>query len=390
MAGRHFLQIPGPTNIPGRLRRAMQRDMINHRGEDMPSLLADVKLGLKRVFQTAVGEIVLAPGSGAGAMESSLVNTISPDERLVCFANGYFGEMYAALGRRFGAQVEEVAIPWGEAVSGELVYERLRGDEAHRVKAVAIVHNETSTGVTTDMAAVRAAMNAAGHPALLIVDTISGLGSVEFDFDGWGVDVAVCGTQKGLMLPPGLAIVCASRRAIEDSYRVSTPRGLYDWRPVLEMADDGFLPTTPPTSLLFGLQEALQMLEEEGLPNVYARHARLAGGVRSAVEAWDLATICVDPLRASNSVTGVRLPDGLDGEHVLRLAKRRLGLELGSAIGPLHGRAFRIGHLGWLNELEVLATVGGTEIALAMAGCELHLGAGLIACERSLAAPWLG
>jgi alanine-glyoxylate transaminase / serine-glyoxylate transaminase / serine-pyruvate transaminase len=385
MPGRHFLQIPGPTNIPDRVLRAMERGMINHRGEDMPPLLAELKAGLARVFGTRGGEIVLSPGSGAGAMESSLVNTVSPGERLLCFANGAFGQLYASLGRRLGADVEEVAIPWGEAVTAELVHDRLAADRAHSVRAVTMVHNETSTGVTSDVAAVRAAIDAAGHPALLVVDTISGLAGMDFRFDEWGVDVAVCGSQKGLMLPPGLAIVCVNERAITACRQATTPRSFFDWRPVLEMAELGILPTTPPTSLLFGLQESLRMLEEEGLAAVYTRHARLARAVRAAVAAWDLTTVCVDPARASTTITAVRLPDGVDGEEAIRLAKRHLELELGSAIGTLQGRAVRIGHLGWLNELEVLATVGGTELGLAMAGCPLPLGAGLAACQHALA-----
>jgi alanine-glyoxylate transaminase / serine-glyoxylate transaminase / serine-pyruvate transaminase len=385
MPGRHFLQIPGPTNIPDRVLRAMERGMINHRGEDMPPLLAELKAGLARVFGTRAGEIVLSPGSGAGAMESSLVNTVSPGERLLCFANGAFGQLYASLGRRLGADVEEVAIPWGEAVSAELVHDRLAADRLHSVRAVTMVHNETSTGVTSDVAAVRAAIDAASHPALLVVDTISGLAGMDFRFDEWGVDVAVCGSQKGLMLPPGLAIACVNERAITACRQATTPRSFFDWRPVLEMAELGILPTTPPTSLLFGLQESLRMLEEEGLAAVYTRHARLARAVRAAVSAWDLTTVCADPARASSTITAVRLPDGVDGEEAIRLAKRHLELELGSAIGPLQGRAVRIGHLGWLNELEVLATVGGTELGLAMAGCPLPLGAGLAACQHALA-----
>ncbi|HSR25326.1 MAG TPA: aminotransferase class V-fold PLP-dependent enzyme [Candidatus Eisenbacteria bacterium] len=390
MPGRHFLQIPGPTNVPDRVLRAMERGLINHRGGDMPPLLDELKRGLRRVFGTEAGEIVLSPGSGAGAMESSLVNTLGPGDRLVCFANGFFGELFAQLGRRLGADVDEVAIPWGDAVAGEAVYERLAADRGHAVKAVAVVHNETSPGVTSDLAAVRAAIDAARHPALLVVDTISGLGSMDLRFDEWGIDVAVCGSQKGLMLPPGLAIACVSERAVAACRRVTTPRSFFDWRPVLEMAEVGFLPTTPPTSLLFGLQESLRMLEEEGLPEVYVRHARLAAAVRAAASAWDLATVCADPARASSSITALRLPAGVDGAEVLRAAKDRLELELGAGIGPLEDRAVRIGHLGSLNELEVAAVVAGTELALAMAGCELALGAGPAACQRALAARWLG
>jgi len=388
MPGRHFLQIPGPTNIPERVTRAMEAGLINHRGDDMPSLLHELKERLRRVFGTRQGEIILSPGSGAGAMESSLVNTVGPGDRLVCFANGFFGQLYALLGRRLGADVEEIAIPWGEAVGADAVHARLAADRERSVRAVAVVHNETSTGVTSDLAAIRAAIDAAGHPALLLVDTISGLGSMDFRFDEWGIDVAVCGSQKGLMLPPGIAIACVNERAIAACRRVTTPRSFFDWRPVLEMAEVGFLPTTPPTSLLFGLRESLRTLDEEGLPEVYARHARLAAGVRSAVAAWDLATVCVDPARASSSITGVRLPDGVDADRVLRAAKADLDLELGAAIGPLEGRAFRIGHLGSLNELETSAVVAGTELALAMAGCPVALGAGPAACQRSLAERW--
>jgi alanine-glyoxylate transaminase / serine-glyoxylate transaminase / serine-pyruvate transaminase len=389
MPGRHFLQIPGPTNIPDRVVRAMERGLIDHRGDDMPPLLDELKRGLRRVFGTEAGEIVLSPGSGAGAMESSLVNTVGPGERLVCFVNGFFGQMYAGLARRLGAEVEEAAIPWGDAVAGEAVYERLAADRGHQVKAITVVHNETSTGVTSDLAAVRAAIDAAGHPALLVVDTISGLASMDFRFDEWGVDVAVCGSQKGLMLPPGLAIACVNERAVAACRRVTTPRSFFDWRPVLEMAEVGLLPTTPPTSLLFGLRESLRMLDEEGLPEVYARHGRLAAAVREAVAAWDMATVCSAPARASASITAVRLPEGVDGDEVLRAAKRHLDLELGAGIGPLAGRAVRIGHLGWLNELEVSAVVAGTELALAMAGCPLRLGAGPEACQRALATRWL-
>jgi len=389
VSGRHFLQIPGPTNLPDRVVQAMAGGLVNHRGEDMPPLLDELKRGLQRLFGTTAGEIILAPGSGAGAMESSIVNTLDAGDRMLSFANGFFGWLYADLGRRLAAEVEEVAIPWGEAVPGDLVHERLQADRDHAVRAVTVVHNETSTGVTSDLAAVRAAIDAAHHPALLVVDTISGLGSMDFRFDEWGVDVAVCGSQKGLMLPPGLAIACVSERAIARCREVARPRSAFDWRAVLEMAEVGFLPTTPPTSILLGLRESLRMLDEEGLPEVYARHARLAAAVRAAVAAWDLATVCVDPARASSSVTAVKLPEGVDAEEVLRLAKRHLELELASAIGPFHGRALRIGHLGSLNELEVLATVGGAELALAMGGCDVPLGAGLAACQRALAARWL-
>jgi len=379
--GRHFLQIPGPTNLPDRVLRAMDRPIPDHRGPEMPELVREVTEGLKQVFQTRHGEVLLFPGSGTGAWESSVVNTLEPGDRVLAFDIGQFSRLYAECARRFGADVDLVPRRWGTGVPAEVVYDRLRADRAHAYRAVLVVHNETSTGVTSDVAAVRRAMDEAGHPALLLVDVVSSLGSIDFRFDEWKVDVAVCGTQKGLMLPPGMAVLCVGPRALERSRQVRSPRYFFDWEPMRAENRRGYFPYTPATLLLYGLREALRMLREEGLANVFARHARLAEGVRRAVRAWGLRILCEDPREYSNTLTAVVVPEGCDADAVLRVAEERLHLSLGVGLGPLRGRVFRIGHLGWLNELEVLATVAGVELALQLAGVAVPLGEGVRACQ---------
>jgi alanine-glyoxylate transaminase/serine-glyoxylate transaminase/serine-pyruvate transaminase len=383
--GRHFLQIPGPTNLPDRVLRAMDRPIPDHRGPEMPALVAEVREGLRAVFQTRTGEVVLFPGSGTGAWEASIVNTLEPQDRVLAFDVGQFSRLYAECARRFGVEVDLVPCRWGTGVPAEVVYDRLRADRQHAYRAVLVVHNETSTGVTSDVAAVRAAMDEAGHPALLLVDVVSSLGSIDFRFDEWKVDVALCGTQKGLMLPPGMAILCVSPRALERSERVHSPRYFFDWRPMVAENRRGYFPYTPATLLLYGLREALRMLLEEGLSNVFARHARLAEGVRRAVRAWGLKILCEDPREFSNTLTAVVVPEGFDADRVLQVAEQRLHLSLGTGLGPLRGRIFRIGHLGWLNELEVLATVAGVELALHLAGVPVPLGGGVSSCQRFFA-----
>ncbi len=383
--GRHFLQIPGPTNLPDRVLRAMDRPIPDHRGPEMPELVREVTEGLRRVFRTRTGHVLLFPGSGTGAWESSLVNTLEPGDRVLAFDIGQFSRLYAECARRFGAEVDLVTRAWGTGVPAEVVYERLRADRAHTYRAVLVVHHETSTGVTSDVAAVRQAMDAAGHPALLLVDVVSSLGSVDFRFDEWKVDVAACCTQKGLMLPPGMAVLCVSPKALERSRQARSPRYFFDWQPMLEENRRGYFPYTPATLLLYGLREALRMLLEEGLENVFARHARLAEGVRRAVRAWGLRILCEDPREYSNTLTAVVVPDGCDARAVLHAAEQRLHLSLGTGLGPLRGKVFRIGHLGWLNELEVLATVAGVELAMHLAGVPVPLGEGIAACQRYFA-----
>lgn len=384
MPGRHFLQIPGPTNVPDRVLRAMDRPVIDHRGPEMPALVAEIVSGLKQIFQTRRGEIILYPGSGTAAWEASLVNTVSPGDHVLAFNIGHFSHLYAECARKFGAVVDEIDLPWGEAVPAEKVHDRLSHDPTHRYRAVLVVHNETSTGVTSDVKAIRNAMNAAAHPALLLVDVVSALGSIDVRFDEWGIDVALTGTQKGLMLPPGMGILCASPRAIEESTRVTSPRYFFDWRPVLEETRRGYFPYTPATLSLYGLREAVRMLLEEGLPNVLARHRRLAEAIRRAVAAWGLSILCARLERQSHSLTAVVTPEGTDADAVVRAAAERFNLSLGTGLGRLKGKAFRIGHLGALNDLEVLATVAGVEMACTVAGIRLPVGAGVVAAERFL------
>jgi len=379
-SGRHFLQIPGPTNVPERVLRAMDRPVPDHRGPEMPSLVAEIRTGLRSVFKSEQGEPVIFPGSGTGAWEASIVNTLSPGERVLSFENGHFARLYAEAARQLGMQVDEIKLGWGDAVTQSDIEANLKPE--HR--AVLIVHNETSTGVTTDLGAVRRGIDRTRHDPLLLVDVVSSLGSIDFRMDEWRVDVALTGTQKGLMLPPGGAILCVGRRALEASERNRTPRYFYAWRPVIRDMQQGFFPYTPATLLLFGLREALRMLLEEGLENVFARHTRLAQATRDAVRAWGLRLLASDVARASNSLTAV-VVDGIDSNKVVKVAAERLNLALGVGLGQLRGRVFRIGHLGSLNELEVLATLAGTELALLYSGQAIELGVGVAAAQRFLA-----
>ena len=380
-SGRHFLQIPGPTNVPERVLRAMDRPVPDHRGPEMPSLVAEIRAGLLSVFRSEHGEPVIFPGSGTGAWEASLVNTLSPGDRVLSFENGHFAKLYADAARQLGFAVDEVKLEWGDAVTQADVEKSLKPE--HR--AILIVHNETSTGVATDVGAVRRGIDRSGHDPLLLVDVVSALGSIDFRMDEWRVDVAVTGTQKGLMLPPGGAILCVGPRAIEAAAKNKTPRYFYDWRPVIRDMQQGFFPYTPATLLLFGLREALRMLLEEGLDNVLARHGRLAEGTREAVRAWGLPLLARDQSRASNSLSAV-VVDQVDSNRVVKVAAERLNLALGVGLGQLRGRVFRIGHLGALNELEVLATLAGTELALLYAGQKMELGVGVAAAQRFFAA----
>jgi alanine-glyoxylate transaminase/serine-glyoxylate transaminase/serine-pyruvate transaminase len=355
----------------------MDRPVPDHRGPEMPSLVAEIRSGLRGVFKTEQGEPVVFPGSGTGAWEASLVNTLSPGERVLSFENGHFARLYGEAARQLGMQVDEVKLRWGDAVTQSDVEANLKPE--HR--AVLIVHNETSTGVTTDIAAVRHAIDRTGHDPLLLVDVVSALGSIDFRMDEWRVDVALTGTQKGLMLPPGGAILCVGPRALAAAEKSRTPRYFYDWRPVVRDMQQGFFPYTPATLLLFGLREALRMLFEEGLDHVLARHARLAQGTREAVRAWGLSLLAGDPARASNSLSAV-VVEGIDSAAVVKVAAERLNLALGVGLGQLRGRVFRIGHLGSLNELEVLATLAGTELALFYSGQPIELGCGVAAAQR--------
>ena len=381
--GRSFLQIPGPTNVPDRVLRAMDRPVIDHRGPEFAALVKSILPDLKRVFQTTEGAIIVYPSSGTGAWEASLVNTLSPGDRVLAFDVGHFSALFTRTARNLGMVVDEVPGRWGAPVSPADVESRLRADRDRRIRAILVVHNETSTGARSDIAAIRRAMDAAAHDALLIVDTVSSLGSMDFRVDDWRVDVALTGSQKGLMLPPGLGLVCAGPRALAAGERAMSPRSFFDWRPILHDNVSGFYPYTPATNMLYALREALDMLFEEGLDEVFARHHRLAEAVRAAVRGWRLEILCDDPRAYSDSLTAVVVPDGVDSDAVIRRARDRFDLSLGVGLGTLKGRIFRIGHLGALNQLEIAATIAGTEMALAECGVDVELGSGVAAVERS-------
>ena len=379
--GRHFLQIPGPSPVPDRILRAMSLPTIDHRGPEFGALGRQVLAGLREVFKTQ-HPVVIYPASGTGAWEAALANTMSPGDRVLMVETGHFASLWAKMAAKLGLVTDIVAFEgadaqfpqapnWRRGVPADRVEQRLRADTARSIRAVCVVHNETSTGVTSDIAAVRRAIDAAGHPALLMVDTISGLASADYRHDEWGVDVAVSGSQKGLMLPPGISFNALSPRAIEVSRSARLPRSFWDWGEQLEMNKDGYFPYTPSTNLLYGLAEALDMLRDEGLDNVFARHQRWAAGVRAAVVAWGLPIQCADPAVYSPVLTGVITPAGVDADALRRLIHERFDLSLGTGLGKVKGRMFRIGHLGDSNDLTLLATLAGCEMGFKLAGVKL-------------------
>ena len=384
ISGRPFLQIPGPTLVPERIVRAMSQPLIDHRGPKFAALLKEVLEGLKWLFQTREGHIVLYPGSGTGAWEACVVNTLSPGDRVLGCVNGHFSTLFCRTATSFGIQVEPLEVPYGVGIPAEQIEERLRADTNRHIKAVLVVHNETSTGVASNIAAIRRAIDRASHPALLLVDTVSSLGSIDFRFDEWRVDVALAGAQKGLMLPPGIAILAISRRAIEVSKSARCPRYFWDWAPVLERNAGGEFPSTPATAHFFGLKESLAMLNEEGLPAVFRRHARLAAACRHAVRAMGLDLLAQNPDEYSNTLTAICLPEGFDSDAFVAHANRSLDISLGIGLGKVKGKVFRIGHLGNLNELELLGALAGVDITLKSFGVPVPVGAGLTAAENYL------
>jgi len=384
MSGRPFLQIPGPTLVPERVARAMSQSIIDHRGPKFAALVHECLAGLKGVFQTAKGQIVIYPGSGTGAWEACLVNTLSPGDRVLACVNGHFSAGFARTAAAYGIEVDRLDFPYGAGVSAEQVEQRLSEDKAHQLRAVLVVHNETSTGVTSNVAAIRAALDRARHPALLLVDVVSSLASIDFRVDEWGVDVALTGPQKGLMLPPGLAILAVSDKALHAGEKAKCPRAYWDWAPVLERNKRGEFPYTPATSLLFGLRESLAILNEEGLPNVFKRHARLAEACRRAVGALGLRLLCQIPAEYSNTLTAVLMPAGFDSDAYTAHAWKMLEVSLGVGLGDVKGKVFRIGHLGSLNELDLLGGLAGVELTLKSFGVDLRLGAGLAAAQQYL------
>jgi alanine-glyoxylate transaminase / serine-glyoxylate transaminase / serine-pyruvate transaminase len=370
-AGRHFLQIPGPTNVPDPILRAIDRPTIDHRGPAFQRLARRVLEGLKPIFATD-GPVVIYPASGTGAWEAALVNTLSPGERVLMVENGHFAALWQDLARRLGLEVELITGDWRHGVDGAVVESRLAEDRGHEIKAVCVVHNETSTGVTSDIPAVRRAIDEARHPALLMVDTISSLASMPYAHDAWGVDVTIAGSQKGLMLPPGLSFNAVSEKARKAHAAARCPRGYWDWTPMLEANARGFFPYTPSTNLLYGLDQAIDMLMAEGLETVFARHARHAEATRAAVEAWGLEIFAQNPAERSTSLTAVLMPENADADAVRATALQRFDLSLGAGLARLAGRIFRIGHLGDLNDLTMIGTLAGCEMALAITGPKPH------------------
>ena len=362
-SGRHFLQIPGPTNVPDRVLRAISAPVIDHRGPEFARLFRDIMPGLRRVFGTE-DPVVVFPSSGTGAWEAALVNTLSPGDEVLIAETGHFAAQWARLASRLGLRPEVMPGDWRHGADPDAIGRRLAGDTRSAVKAVLVVHNETSTGVTSRIPEIRGALDRAGHPALLIVDTISSLGSMPYRHGEWGVDVTVGGSQKGLMLPPGLGFNAISRRARDAAATAGLPRAYWDWDPVLAANENGFYPYTPATSLLYGLREALVMLDEEGLAAVWDRHARHAEATRRAVRGWGLEIQCADPREYSASVTAVVLPPGHDADQVREVILGKFDMSLGTGLGRLAGRVFRIGHLGHFNDLTLAGALCGVEMGL--------------------------
>ncbi len=371
--GRHFLQIPGPTNVPDRVLMAIDAPTIDHRGPDFGQLGLEVLEAVKPVFGTD-GPVVIYPASGTGAWEAALTNTLSPGDRVLAFETGHFATLWQEMARRLGLEVEWVPGDWRRGVDPQIAGEILSADRDHAIRAVCVVHNETSTGVTSRVAEVREAIDAAGHPALFLVDTISSLASMEYRHDEWRVDVTVAGSQKGLMLPPGLSFNAVSAKALAASVGARLARSYWDWGPIIEANRAGFWPYTPATNLLYGLKEALAMLMEEGLPAVFARHERHAEATRRAVRAWGLEILCAEPREYSPVLTGVVVPEGHDADEVRRVILERFDMSLGAGLGKVRGKVFRIGHLGHFNDLMLAGTLSGVDMGLSLAGVPIHRG----------------
>jgi alanine-glyoxylate transaminase/serine-glyoxylate transaminase/serine-pyruvate transaminase len=366
-SGRHFLQIPGPTNVPDRVLRAIDRPTIDHRSADFAALGKEVVAGMKWVFQTQ-GPVAIFPASGTGAWEAALVNTLSPGDRVLMAETGHFATLWRELASRLGLEIEFIPGDWRHGADPAQIEQKLAADKAHAIKAVCVVHNETSTGVTSRIADIRQAIDRAQHPALYMADTISSLASIDYRHDEWGVDVTVAGSQKGLMLPPGLSFNAISKKALDASARAKLPRSYWDWKAILGSNETGFFPYTPATNLLYGLKEAIQMLREEGLENVFARHDRHAEATRRAVRAWGLEVLCLEPREYSSSLTAVLMPDGHDADRLRKIIVDRFDMSLGAGLTKLAKKVFRIGHLGDFNDLTLMGTLCGVEMGLGIAG----------------------
>ena len=380
MSGRHFLQIPGPTNVPDRILRSLSRPTIDHRGATFARVARESIDGVAQLFG-ASGPVVIYPSSGSGAWEAALVNTLSPGDTVLMYETGYFAILWRNIAVRLGLQVDFIPGDWRHGVDPDLIDSRLASDREHAIKAVALVHNETSTGVTSGIAEIGRRMARSGHPALLLVDTISSLGSIEYKHDEWNVDVSVGCSQKGLMLPPGLGLNAISHKALAASNTARLPRAYWDWGPMIDDNRSGFFPYTPATNLFFGLREALRMLAEEGLSHVFARHTRHAEATRRAVRAWGLELVCLNPAEYSSSLTAVMMPEGHDSDALRKIILDRFDMSLGTGLGKLKGKVFRIGHLGDFGDLMLAGTLGGVEMGLAAAGVPFTRGGVMAALE---------
>jgi alanine-glyoxylate transaminase/serine-glyoxylate transaminase/serine-pyruvate transaminase len=383
MAGRNFLFVPGPTNVPDRVLRAMAVPMEDHRSPVFPELTRACLNALKPVFKTATASPILFPSSGTGCWEAALTNCLNPGDKVLISRFGQFSHLWADMCARLGFDVEILETPWGEGAPVERYLSSLSSDKQHKIKAVLVCQNETATGVTSDVAAIRKAMDSVKHPALLFVDSVSALASIEFRMDDWGVDVCISGSQKGLMLPAGLGVTCVSQKALEAAKAATSRRCYFDYADMVGSNASGYFPYTPSIPMLYGLRESLAMLAEEGLENVFARHAYLAGGVRAAVlDGWKLKLCATDPKWYSDTVSAIMVPEGMNGGEVIARAFKRYNLALGAGLSKVAGKLFRIGHLGDLNELMLLGAIGGAEMAMMDAGAKLVPGSGAAAAQN--------
>ena len=383
VAGRHFLQIPGPTPVPDRILRAISYPTIDHRGPEFERMGREVLAGIKTIFKTTA-PVIIYPASGTGAWEAALANTLSPGDHVLMFETGHFATLWRNMASRLGLRPDFIASDWRRGADPEAIAAKLRLDKVHAIKAVCVVHNETSTGCVSPIAKIREAIDAEKHPALLLVDTISSLASIDYRHDEWGVDVTVAGSQKGLMLPPGLSFTAISDKALKAAEGARLPRLYWDWREMLKHNGQGFFPFTPSTNLLYGLKEAIAMLHEEGLDNVFARHDRHAEATRRAVTAWQLEILCSDPNHYSSSLTAVLMPDARGADRLREIALTHFDISLGTGLTRLADKAFRIGHLGDTNDLTIIGALGGVEMALALAGVP-HKPGGVQTAMRYLA-----
>jgi alanine-glyoxylate transaminase/serine-glyoxylate transaminase/serine-pyruvate transaminase len=383
-AGRHALHIPGPTPVPDRVLRAIDMPMIDHRGPEFAKIARKALDGIKTIFKTT-NPVIIFTATGTGAWEAALANTLSPGDKVLMVETGQFATLWKKMAERLGLQAEFISTNWRVPADPAVIEARLREDKAKEIKAVAIVHNETSTGVRSDIAAIRKAIDAAGHPALLMVDTISSLGSTDYRHDEWGVDVAVGGAQKGMMMPPGMSFNAISDKALAASKTSKLPKSFFSWDDMIAMNKTGYFPYTPATMMLNGLNEGIAMLHEEGLDNVFARHDRLAEATRRAVQHWGLETICSVPGHHSSTLTAVLLPDGHNADAFRTLALEQFNISYGASFGPFAGKMFRIGHLGDVNDTSMIGALGATELALQMAGVPIKKGGTQAAMDSILA-----